>query len=93
MNDMTKVFKDMGVWMDWDDPYISIDRDYMEGEWWLIKKIHDLGRLYEGEKTMTWDAVNGTALAKHELVYALWFFVKQVADCLRPRLTAPVAVS
>lgn len=70
MNDMTEVFKSMGVWMQWDDPYISIDRDYMEGEWWLIKRVHDLGRLYEGEKTMTWDSVNGTALAKHELYYS-----------------------
>jgi isoleucyl-tRNA synthetase len=70
MNDMTEVFKAMGVWMQWDDPYISIDRDYMEGEWWLIKKVHDAGRLYEGEKTMTWDSVNGTALAKHELYYS-----------------------
>lgn len=70
MSDMTEVFKAMGVWMQWDDPYISIDRDYMEGEWWLIKKVHEQGRLYEGEKTMTWDSVNGTALAKHELYYS-----------------------
>jgi isoleucyl-tRNA synthetase len=26
--------------------------------------------LYEGEKTLMWDAVNGTALAKHETYHA-----------------------
>jgi isoleucyl-tRNA synthetase len=78
MDDMTAVFKQMGVWMDWDNPYMSISRDYMEGEWWLVKRAHELGRLYEGERTITWDSVNGTALAKHELVrfaYSFCFIV------------------
>jgi len=39
----------------------------MEGEWWFIKKAYEKGRLYEGEKTAAWDAVNGTVLAKHDL--------------------------
>eukprot|EP01121_Diplochlamys_sp_Union-15-3_P022724 TRINITY_DN9765_c0_g1_i4.p1 TRINITY_DN9765_c0_g1~~TRINITY_DN9765_c0_g1_i4.p1 ORF type:complete len:833 (-),score=170.69 TRINITY_DN9765_c0_g1_i4:4-2235(-) len=69
MAEMTKTFQYMAVWMDWDHPYMSITRDYMEGEWFLIKEAHKKGRLYPGEKTMTWDAANGTALAKHELEY------------------------
>lgn len=41
----------------------------------LIKRIHELGRLYEGEKTLMWDAVNGTALAKHETYHASMYSV------------------
>jgi isoleucyl-tRNA synthetase len=66
---MNEDFKRLGVWMNFDDPYMPIKQDYIEGEWWLIKKAHENNRLYEGEKTMTWCSKCGTALAKHELEY------------------------
>lgn len=66
---MNDDFIKLGVWMDFDNAYQSITKDFMEGEWWLIKQAHEKGRLYEGERTMTWDATNATALAKHELAY------------------------
>lgn len=66
---MNKDFKRMGVWMDFEDPYKPITKEYIEGEWWLIKRAYENKRLYEGEKTMTWCASCGTALAKHELEY------------------------
>ncbi|MBN2458305.1 isoleucine--tRNA ligase [Candidatus Woesearchaeota archaeon] len=69
MNLMTRDFKRLGVWMDFSDPYMPVTKEYIEGEWWLIKKAHENNRLYEGEKTMTWCANCGTSLAKHELEY------------------------
>jgi isoleucyl-tRNA synthetase len=66
---MNEDFKRLGVWMNFDDPYMPIKQNYIEGEWWLIKKAHENNRLYEGEKTMTWCSKCGTALAKHELEY------------------------
>src|SRR3989338_7680849 len=41
----------------------------MQAEWWLIKKAHEKGRLYQGLRTMHWDAATQTAVAKHELEY------------------------
>ena len=69
MISMNEDFKRIGVWMDFDNPYQSIQNTYIEGEWWLIKKAFENGRLYEGEKTMHWCASCATALAKHELEY------------------------
>ncbi|RLE47207.1 isoleucine--tRNA ligase [Candidatus Woesearchaeota archaeon] len=66
---MIEDFKKMGVWMGFDNPYITLDNSYIESEWWLIKKAHDNNRLYEGKKVMHWCAKCGTALAKHELEY------------------------
>ena len=66
---MNDDFKRIGAWMDFDNAYKSVDNGYMEGEWWLIKKAHENGRLYEGEKTMHWCPTCATALAKHELEY------------------------
>lgn len=66
---MNESFKRLGVWMDFDNAYQSVTKEFMEAEWWLIKKAHDHGRLYEGLRTMTWCANSESALAKHELEY------------------------
>jgi hypothetical protein len=32
--------------MDFENSYQSITKEFMEGEWWFIKKAHEKGRLY-----------------------------------------------
>ena len=66
---MNKDFIRIGAWMDFENAYQSVKNEYMEGEWWLIKKAHENKRLYEGERTMHWCAKCATSLAKHELDY------------------------
>ena len=74
MHSMIADFRRIGVWMDFDDPYLPITNEYIEGVWWFIKKAHEAGRLYEGLRTLHWDPKDQTALAKHELEY------RQVTD-------------
>ncbi|MBI4149558.1 isoleucine--tRNA ligase [Candidatus Woesearchaeota archaeon] len=74
MQKMNADFQRLGAWMDFANAYQPISPEYIEGEWWLIKKAHEQGRLYEGEKVMHWCASCATSLAKHELEY------EQVAD-------------
>src|SRR3989338_8190581 len=69
MKMMSNDFKRLGVWMDFDNAYQSIKNEFMEGEWWLIKKAYENKRLYEGRRTMHWCSHCATALAKHELEY------------------------
>jgi isoleucyl-tRNA synthetase len=69
MHPMIEDFKTMAVWMDWDNPYMTIKKSYVEGAWWAIKKAHENGYLYKGKKPMTWCPRCATALAKHELEY------------------------
>jgi len=69
MYPMIKDFKRIGVWMDWDNPYLTIKNEYIEGTWYALKKAHENGFLYEGKKAMTWCPRCATALAKHELEY------------------------
>ncbi len=66
---MNEEFKRLGVWMDFDNAYMPITQEFIEGEWWLIKKAHEKNRLYEGARPMTWCASCETAVAKHELEY------------------------
>ncbi|MDP2749527.1 MAG: class I tRNA ligase family protein [Nanoarchaeota archaeon] len=69
MDLMITDFKRLGIWMNWDDPYIPIKSSFIEGNWWLIKKAHENGYLYEGKKVMSWCPSCATSLAKHELDY------------------------
>ena len=69
MHKMNEDFIRLGITMDFSDPYQPIKKEFMEGEWWLIKRAHEKGRLYQGLRTMHWDAATQTAVAKHEIEY------------------------
>ncbi len=66
---MTDDLQRLGVSLDFSDPYMPISKEYTDGVWWLIKNLHEKGRLYEGDRTVYWDWAHETALAKHELEY------------------------
>jgi len=66
---MSKDLWKLGVWMDYDNAYMPVKKEYIEGEWALFKKAWEQKRLYKGLKIMHWDAESETALAKHELEY------------------------
>jgi isoleucyl-tRNA synthetase len=69
MQQMNKDFQRLGITLDYSNPYQPITNNYMEAEWFLIKQAHDKGRLYQGLRTMHWDAATQTAVAKHEIEY------------------------
>jgi isoleucyl-tRNA synthetase len=66
---MSKDLLRLGIWMDYENAYMPIKKEYIEGEWLLFKKAFEQGRLYKGKKIMHWDAESETSLAKHELEY------------------------
>lgn len=70
-NQMTKDFKRIGCTLDYSDSYMALKNDYMEGEWWMVKKAWEKKRLYRGEKVMTWCGNCETAVAKHECEYQI----------------------
>ena len=67
--DMTKQFKEMGIWMDWDDPYVTYDNGYMESCWWTLKEADKKDLLVEDKRVITWCPHCQTALANAEIEY------------------------
>jgi len=59
----------LGVWIDYENAYMPIKKDWIGGEWAFFKKAWEQKRLYRGKKVMHWDAETETSLAKHELEY------------------------
>ncbi len=57
----------VGFWADMDNPYVTYDNDYIESEWWALKKIWDKGLLYKGHKIIPYCPRCGTSLSSHEV--------------------------
>jgi len=47
-----KMVRRMGRWVDFENSYKTMDRDYMESVWWAFKQVHDKGLAYEGRKVL-----------------------------------------
>ena len=59
--------RQMGYWVNMDDPYITYDSRYIETLWWLLKKIYKKGLLYKGYTIQPYSPAAGTGLSSHEL--------------------------
>ncbi len=57
----------LGFWCDMDNPYVTYHDDYIESEWWALKKIWEKGLLYKGYKIVPYCPRCGTALSSHEV--------------------------
>lgn len=57
----------MGYLIDLDHPYITLDNNYIESCWWIIKEFFKGGLIYEGHKILPYCPRCGTGLASHEV--------------------------
>ena len=57
----------IGFWIDLDDPYVTMDSEYIESVWWSLKELHDSDRLYEGHRVSPYCPRCGTTLSSHEV--------------------------
>ena len=62
-----KMTERMAYSVDLDDPYITLDNNYIETLWWILDKFNKEGLLYEGHKILPYCPRCGTGLASHEV--------------------------
>ena len=58
---------EMGQFIDLKNRYITYDNNYIETEWWILKKFFDEGLFYEGHKILPFCTRCGTGLSSHEV--------------------------
>ena len=63
----TALTKQMGYWVDLDNPYITYDNKYIETLWYLLKQLYEKGYLYKGYTIQPYSPAAGTGLSSHEL--------------------------
>ena len=66
---LTDDFQSMGVWMDWEDPYRTVDPEYMEAAWWGFSRANDRGLVEQGKRSITQCPRCETAIANNEVEY------------------------
>jgi isoleucyl-tRNA synthetase len=65
--DFEALTRRIGMWLDTDDAYWTLDNSYIETVWWLFRQMWDHGDVYEGHKVVPYCGRCGTALSSHEL--------------------------
>ncbi len=66
---MTEQFKELGIWMDWDNPYMTIKPEFIEAAWWTLQRAHEKGLLISSNRVLPWCPRCETALAEAEIEY------------------------
>jgi isoleucyl-tRNA synthetase len=62
-------FKRLGVFGEWENPYLTLDKEY---EYWILRSLSELvkkGYVYRGLKPVNWCIEHQTALAEAEIEY------------------------
>lgn len=57
----------MGQLIDTDNAYITFKNEYIESEWWSLKKFFDAGLVYHSHKILPYCPRCGTELSTHEV--------------------------
>ncbi len=57
----------MGYWIDLDNPYITLDNNYIESVWWILNDFFKKDLIYKGHKIVPYCPSCGTPLSSHEV--------------------------
>ncbi len=63
----TNLTRKMGQFFDVEHPYLTYTNDYIETEWWILKKMYEEDMFYEGMRVVPYCPHCGTGLATHEV--------------------------
>ena len=57
----------IGRWVDFDNCYRTMNKDFRESVWWAFKTLYEKGKIYEGEKVLMYDTKFATPVSKAEV--------------------------
>lgn len=68
--EMVNQIQSLGVWMDWENPYLTSNPEYIDAAWWTLAQIHENGLVEQNERTIHWCSQCQTVLANAEVEYS-----------------------
>ncbi|WP_026906725.1 isoleucine--tRNA ligase [Paucisalibacillus globulus] len=57
----------IGYWVDMDNPYITLENNYIESVWYILSTIHEKGLLTKGHRVTPYCPSCQTSLSSHEV--------------------------
>ena len=88
-------FKRWGIWGDWNNPYLTLDKQFESSQIKLFGEMVFKGYIYRGLKPVHWSPSSQTALAEAELEYPrghisqsiyLGFKISQIPEILKQEI-------
>ncbi|HOT62224.1 MAG TPA: isoleucine--tRNA ligase, partial [Treponemataceae bacterium] len=67
VNEWRETITRLGRWVDFDNDYKTMNPEYMESIWWVMKSLWEKGLLYEGHYILPYCPRCSTVLSNHEL--------------------------
>lgn len=67
IEDWNKSTEELNYLIDLENPYITLDNNYIESVWWSLKELYKKKLLYEGYKVLPFCTRCGTPLSSHEV--------------------------
>ncbi len=61
-----KTINRLGRWVDFENDYKTMDKDFMESVWWVFKQAWEKGLIYEGNKIVPYSVALQTGLSNFE---------------------------
>ncbi len=65
--DWEKLTREMGYWVDLNDPYVTFENNYIESIWWALKQYYQKEMIYRGYKIQPYCPRCETPLSSHEV--------------------------
>lgn len=62
-----KLSERIGYWLDYENPYVTFEPNYIESVWAILKTLADKDLLYRGHKSVPYCPRCGTTLSSHEV--------------------------
>ncbi len=78
----------LGRWVDFENDYKTMEPDYMESIWWVVKQLWDRGLVFEGHYILPYCPRCSTVLSNHELNLGGYQDVHDPAITVRFRLVS-----
>lgn len=87
VNEWKGTISRLGRWVDFDNDYKTMNPDYMESIWWVMKSLWEKGLLYEGHYILPYCPRCSTVLSNHELNLGGYKDVHDPAITIRFKVT------
>lgn len=87
VNEWKVTISRLGRWVDFEHDYKTMNPDYMESIWWVMKSLWDKGLLYEGHYILPYCPRCSTVLSNHELNLGGYKDVHDPAITIRFKVT------
>jgi len=66
-SDWEEMSRRIGYWIDYENAYMTMSREYIESVWWSLKQLHSKGMLTKERKVVAYCSRCGTTLSTHEV--------------------------